>query len=98
MIAGIGYGLLALLGVVALVALLMWWDFCAWRRQNGDRLSRSHWLTDGDYPTCDERTGEPITDDDTVTHLVASPKHGKRAVVAAMQRAGTVLDNGEGAL
>lgn len=97
MIAILGYGALALLCVIVLVALLMWWDFCVWR-QNGDRLSRSHWLTDGDCPTCDERTEEPITDDDNVTHLVASPKHGKRAVVAAMQRAGTVLDNGEGAL
>jgi hypothetical protein len=45
-IAILGYGALALLCLVVLVAGLLWWDFCVWRRENGARLSRRHnWTT-----------------------------------------------------
>jgi len=46
----LGYGCMALLCVIVLAALLMWWDFCAWRKARGRDLTASHWLTGGDYP------------------------------------------------
>lgn len=64
MIAVIGYCVAGIAGGVALCAGLLWWDFCAWRRERGAGLSVQHWLTDGDFPDCDQRTGEPLTEED----------------------------------
>lgn len=57
-----------LVGLV-LCAVFLWWDFCAWRKENAGRLSRRHWLTrhwltNGDFPDCNPRTGKPLTEED----------------------------------
>lgn len=58
------YSFLGLLAVCTLWVLFAWLSFRTWQRENSRHLSRRHWMTDGDFPDCDERTGEPLTEEE----------------------------------